>query len=77
MDVHAENRGRLHQKVRFPQAPVVWRNFLTPGHPGVRVRNVRGNSGPQSLCLCCFFFPDIRPRFFDVRPVGGLEIFEA
>ena len=34
------------------------RNFLTLGHPGVRVRNVRGKSGPKSLCLCCFFFPD-------------------
>ena len=44
-----------HQKVRFPAAPVVGRNFLTPGHP--RVRNVLGKSGPKSLCLCCFFFP--------------------
>ena len=58
MDVRAENRGRPHQKVRFPAAPVVGRNFLTPGHPGVRVRNVRGKSGPKSLCLCCFFFPE-------------------
>ena len=48
------NRGRLHQKLRFPAAPVVGRNFLTPGHSGVRVRNVRGKSGPKSLCLCCF-----------------------
>ena len=56
-DVRAEYRGHSHQKkVRFPAAPVVWRNFLTPGHPGVRVRNVRGKSGPKSLCLCCFFF---------------------
>ena len=54
MDVHAENRGRPRQKVRFPAAPVMGRNFLTPGHPGVRVRNVRGKSGPKSLCLCCF-----------------------
>ena len=60
MDVRAKNRGRPHQKVRFPAAPVVGRNFLTPGHPGVRVGNVRGNSGPKSLCLCCFFFPDSR-----------------
>ena len=34
------------------------RNFLTQGRPGARVRNVRGKSGPKSLCLCCFFFPD-------------------
>ena len=54
MDVRAENRGRPHQKVRFPVAPVVGRNFLTPGHSGVRVKNVRGKSGPKSLCLCCF-----------------------
>ena len=58
MDVRAENRGRPHQKVRFPAAPLVGRNFLTPGHPGVRVRNVRGTSGPKSLCLCCFLFPE-------------------
>ena len=38
----------------FPAASVVGRNFLTPGHPGVRVRNVRRKSGPNSLCLCCF-----------------------
>ena len=33
---------------------MVGRNFLTPGHPGVRVRNVRRKSRPKSLCLCCF-----------------------
>ena len=59
MDVRAENRGHPHQKVRFPAAPMVGRNFLTPGHPGVRVRNVRRKSGPKSLGLCCFFFPEI------------------
>ena len=58
MDVRAKNRGRPHQKVRFSAAPVMGRNFLTQGRPGVRVRNVRGKSGPKSLCLCCFFFPD-------------------
>ena len=58
MDVRAENRGRPQQKVRFSAAPVTGRNFLTPGHPGVRVRNVRKKFGPKSLSLCCFFFPD-------------------
>ena len=48
-----QNRGRPHQKVRFSAAPVMGRNFLTKGRPGVRVRNVRGKSGPKSLCLCC------------------------
>ena len=45
-------------KVRFSAAPVMGRNLLTQGRPGVRVRNVRGKSGPKSLCLCCFFLPD-------------------
>ena len=58
MDVRAENRGRPQQKVSFTAAPVMGRNFLSPGHPGVRVRNVRGKSGPKSLCICCFFFPE-------------------
>ena len=31
MDVRAENRGRPHQKVRFPAAPVVGRNFWPLG----------------------------------------------
>ena len=55
MDVRAKNRGRPHQKVRLSAAPVMGRDFLTQGRPGVRVRNVRGKSGPKSLCLCCFF----------------------
>ena len=29
-----------------------------PGHPGVRLRNVCGKSGPKRLCLCFIFFPD-------------------
>ena len=70
MDVRAENRGRPHQKMRFPATPVVGRNFLTPGHSGVRVRNVRGNSGPKSLCLCCFFFPDRGLSENDLIEVG-------
>ena len=68
MDVRAENRGRPHQKVRFPAAPVAGRNFLTPGHSGVRVRNVRVKSGPKSLCLCCFSFPDSP----DPKPLIGI-----
>ena len=41
-------------KRAFSCGPGDGRNFLFPGHPGVRVRNVRGKSGPKSLCLCCF-----------------------
>ena len=62
MDVRAKNRGRPHPKGRFSAAPVMGRNFLTQGRPGVRVGNVRGKSGPKSLCLCCFFFPDLTPQ---------------
>ena len=61
MDVGAKNRGRPHQNVRFSAAPLMGRNFLTQGRPGVRVRNVCGKSGPKSLCLCCFFFPELPP----------------
>ena len=53
MDVRAENRGRPHQKLRFFAAPVMGRNFLTQGHPSIRVRNVCGK--------CCFFFPELTP----------------
>ena len=70
MDVRAENRRRPHQKVRFPAAPVVGRNFLTPEHPGVRVGNVRGKSGPKSLCFCCFFFPEISGPFVTWPQLG-------
>ena len=55
MDVRAENHGRPHPKVSFSAAPVMGRNFLTQGHPGVRVRNVRRKSGPKSLCSCAIW----------------------
>ena len=54
MDVRAENRGRPHQKVRFSAAPVMGRHFLIQGRPGVRVRNVRGKSGPKSFMFMLF-----------------------
>ena len=72
MDVRAENRGRPHQKVRFSAAPVVGRNFLTPGHPGVRVGNVRAKSGPKSLCLCFFFFLFFMPLDQSAAYILGL-----
>ena len=62
MDVRAENRGRLHQKVRFPVAPLVGEKLFDPGASSGRVRNVRGKSGPKSLCLCCFFLPWLAQR---------------
>ena len=51
-----QNRGRPHQKWVFPAALVMGRNFLTPGHPSVRVGNVRREKfGPPKLCFC---FPE-------------------
>ena len=56
--------GRPHRKSwksapksAFFCGPGDGENFVTQGRPGVRVRNVRGKSGPKSLCLCCFFLP--------------------
>ena len=40
--------------------PADGRDFLTPGHPGVGVRNVRGKFGPKSLCLSCFSYLNSR-----------------
>ena len=60
MDVRAKNHGGLHQKVHFPVAAVVGETF-DPWASGRKVRNVRGKSGPKSLCLCCFYFPESRP----------------
>ena len=59
MDVPAENRGRPRQNMRFPAVPVAGRNFLTSGHPGVRVRNVRGKSGLKNFMFMLFFFSEI------------------
>ena len=77
MDVRTEKRRRPHQKVRFSAAAVMGRNFLTQGRPGVRIRNVCGKSGPKSLCLCCFFFPELnlahrkRPALEHRRATAG------
>ena len=60
MDVLAKTCGRPYQEVGVPAAlGERERKSLTPGHPSVRVRNVHRKFGPKSLCLCCFFFPDI------------------
>ena len=77
MDVRAENRGRPHQKVGFPAAAVMGRNFLTPGHPGVRVGNVRRKFGPKGLCLCCFFLPDWNATNHGISRDGGLALFSC
>ena len=53
MDVRAEIVD-VRFKNLFAVAPVMGRNVLTPGHPGVRVRNVPSKSGTQSLSLCCY-----------------------
>ena len=50
IDVGAEHHGRRHPHV-FPAAPVMGRRPLTPGHPGVRVRNVCTKSAPKSYVM--------------------------
>ena len=59
MDVpRRKPRTSAPKKCVFPAAPVVGRNFLTPGPSGVRVRNVRRKSGPKSFMFyAVFFFP--------------------
>ena len=54
MDVRAENRGRPHQKVRLPAAPVVGRNFLTQGRKGQECpREIRA----KKFMFMLFFLP--------------------
>ena len=62
MDVRAENRGRPHQNVRFPAAPVVGRNFWTPGHLGVRSGMSAGNPDQKVHVYAVFFFPESKDR---------------
>ena len=37
------------KKVHFTVSLAIKRNLFTPGHPGARVRNVRGRSCPENL----------------------------
>ena len=41
------------QKCVF-QRPDDGEKLFDPGHPRMRVRNVRAKSGPKTVCLCCF-----------------------
>ena len=51
-DACAKNHGRPRQQVCFLRpSPVMGRNFLTPGHTIIRVRNVRQKFRPKHLCL--------------------------
>ena len=60
MDVRTKNRGRPRQQVSFPAAPVMGRNFLTPGHPGVWVRNVhRKEIRTEKFMFMLLFFPEL------------------
>ena len=51
MDVRAENRGRPHQEVRFPAAPVVGRNFFDSWASGRK-----GQECPQKIRTKKFMF---------------------
>ena len=60
MDVRAENCGRLHQKVRFPAAPLMGRNFMTPGHPGRKGHECVRKIQTEKFMFVLFFFPEAR-----------------
>ena len=57
MDVRAENRGRLHQK---KCVFLCGEKLFVNGHPGVRVRNVRGFLNFSKIQ---FFFSGVRYNF--------------
>ena len=57
MDVRAENRGRPHQKVHFPAVPVVGRNFLTPGHSGIKGQECPQEIRAKKFMFMLFFLP--------------------
>ena len=57
MDVRAENRGRLHQKVRFPCGPGDGESLLTLGLLSVRARNVRSKCRPEIYVYVVFPSP--------------------
>ena len=61
----SEFHGRP-RKSAFACGPVVGRTFLTPGHPGIRVRNVRGKP-EQKVCVYVVFFPDTYVNDYDVK----------
>ena len=68
VDVHTK-------KCVFPAGPVTGRNFLTLGHPGVRVRNIRRRFAPNHLCLLCCFFPKkLKTNFFFSNFLGASGI---
>ena len=48
-------------KLRSLAAPLIGRNLLTPGHPGLWVTDVHDKSGPNNECLikhCLCYSPD-------------------
>ena len=57
MGVRAENRGRPHPKSALSCGPGDGRNFLNPGHPSVRVRNVCRKFRPQKFMFMLCFLP--------------------
>ena len=48
------------KKCVFLRPRVVGRNFLTPGHPGARVRNVHGEIRSKKFMFMLFFLPWIQ-----------------
>ena len=63
MDVRAKNHGRPHQKVRFPAAPVVGRNFLPPWPSGRKGQDCPREIWTKKFMFMLFFFPEHREHF--------------
>ena len=53
--------GHPHQKMRFPAAPVVGKNFLTPGHPGVMGQGCPREIRIKKFMFMLVFFPELLP----------------
>ena len=70
MDVRAEDRGRPHQKVRFPAAPVVG-EFFDPWASGRKGQECPREIRTKKFMFMLFFLPLLE----DVRPEGPFQEF--
>ena len=59
MDVRAENRGRPHQKVRFPAALVVGEKLFDPWACGRKGQECPREIRAKKFMFMLFFFPDL------------------
>ena len=58
MDVRAENRGRQHQKVRFPCGPGGGEKLFDPQASGRKGQECPREIRTKKIMFMLFFFPD-------------------